>query len=444
MAEIAPPAHTQGASSRPPAGGPLPHHPATPTPASVPPAPPEKPQPPSSNRFALFLRSRTDRVLTGVAGGLAAVSGLDPLVIRLAFAVLALAGGAGMILYLALWSLSAEGSPPAPDALSPRAATQRLAAVGLMITGALLLLREAGLWFGDALVWPALVAAVGSTLIWTRSDADERARWSRLASRLPGRPAETLLRGKVSPLRVLGGGFLIVAGMAAFLAAHDAFAAIRNVLFAVAVTVIGVALVFGPWLWRLGRQVSEERRERIRSEERAEMAAQLHDSVLQTLALIQRTPDREEAVTLARAQERELRSWLYGRAGRADLVSAALDAMADRVERLHHVSVEAVVVGDTRMDDRLRAVVDACGEAAMNAAKHSGSKQIAVFVEIESNLVTAYVRDYGKGFNRAEVPSDRRGIVDSIEGRMQRNGGTATIVSTPGEGTDVQLELPRA
>jgi signal transduction histidine kinase len=391
----------------------------------------------------LFVRSPSDRVLTGVAGGLAAISGLDPLVIRLAFAVLALAGGTGIVLYLVLWSLSAEGSPPVHLSLSRRAATQRLIAVGLMLTGALLLLREAGLWFGDALVWPGMVAAVGSTLIWTRSDADERARWSRLASRLPGKPVQTVLRGKVSPLRVLGGGFLIVAGMAAFLAAHDAFAAIRNVLFAVAVTVIGVALVFGPWLWRLARQVSDERRERIRSEERAEMAAQLHDSVLQTLALIQRTPDREQAVALARGQERELRAWLYGRAGKTDLVSAALDQMADRVEQLHHVPVETVVVGDTRMDDRIRAVVDACGEATMNAAKHSGARQIAVFVEIEPDRVTAYVKDDGRGFDRAEVPGDRRGITDSIEGRMQRNGGSASIVSTPGEGTDVQLELTR-
>jgi signal transduction histidine kinase len=260
---------------------------------------------------------------------------------------------------------------------------------------------------------------------------------------LPGRPVETVLTGPISPVRVLGGGVLIVAGMAAFLAAHDALVAVRNVLFAVGVTVTGIALVFGPWLWRLARQVSEERRERIRSEERAEMAAQLHDSVLQTLALIQRTDDRDEAVALARSQERELRGWLYGRAGKTDVLSAALDEMADRVERLHHVSVETVVVGDTRLDDRLRAVADACGEATMNAAKHSGAKQVTVFVEIEPDLVTAYVRDDGAGFDRAEVPADRRGIADSIEGRMERNGGSATIVSIPGEGTEVELKLPR-
>jgi signal transduction histidine kinase len=125
------------------------------------------------------------------------------------------------------------------------------------------------------------------------------------------------------------------------------------------------------------------------------------------------------------------------------VVSAALDEMADRVERLHHVSVDTVVVGDTRLDDKLSAVVDACGEATMNAAKHSGAKQIAVFIEIEPDLVTAYVRDDGIGFDRTAVPDDRRGIADSIEGRMERHGGTATIVSAPGEGTDVELKLPR-
>jgi signal transduction histidine kinase len=394
-------------------------------------------------RPAVLIRSSSDRVLTGVAAGLAARSGLDPLVVRLVFVVLALAGGAGMVIYLGLWLVSSEGAPSPAVTLTREAESRRLVAVASMTTGALLLLRTAGIWFGDALVWPVFLAAVGSVLIWTRSDADERARWSRLAARLPGRPVESVLSGPVSPLRVLGGAVLIVAGMGAFLAAHDALAAVRNVLFAVAVTVIGVALVFGPWLWRLGRQASDERRERIRSEERAEMAAQLHDSVLQTLALIQRTDDRDEAVALARGQERELRAWLYGRAGNNDLVSAALDEMAGRVERLHHVSVDTVVVGDTRLDDRLRAVVDACGEATMNAAKHSGAKQIAVFVEIDPERVTAYVRDDGVGFDRGKVPGDRRGIADSIEARMERNGGTATIVSAPGEGTDVQLELPR-
>jgi signal transduction histidine kinase len=392
---------------------------------------------------ALFARSPSDRVLTGVAAGLADRFGMDPLVIRLAFVVLSLAGGAGTILYLLLWLLSADGPSLTPVRLAPEISVRRIAAVGLMVTGALLLLRQAGLWFGDALVWPVFLAAAGSVLIWTRSDADERARWSRLASRLPARPVERVLTGPISPLRVLGGGFLIVAGMGAFLAAHDALAAASNVLFAVGVTVMGVALVFGPWLWRLAREASEERRERIRSEERAEMAAQLHDSVLQTLALIQRTGDRDEAVALARGQERELRAWLYGRAGNTDVVSAALDEMADRVERLHHVSVDTVVVGDTRLDDKLRAVVDACGEATMNAAKHSGAKQIAVFIEIDRDFVTAYVRDDGVGFDRAAVPADRRGIADSIEGRMERHGGTATIVSAPGEGTDVELKLPR-
>ena len=256
------------------------------------------PDRPSSNaetrheaRPKLFLRSPSDRVLTGVAAGLASRFGLDPLVVRLAFTVLALAGGAGIVLYVLLWLLSGDGPVPAPVLLTAETATRRRVAVALMVTGALLLLREAGIWFGDALVWPVFVAAAGSVLIWTRSGDEERARWSRLAARLPGRPVHTVFTGSVSPLRVLGGAALIVAGMGAFLAAHDALAAARNVLFATAVTAIGIALIFGPWLWSLAREASAERRERIRSEERAEMAAQLHDSVLQTLALIQRSGD---------------------------------------------------------------------------------------------------------------------------------------------------------
>ena len=174
------------------------------------------------------------------------------------------------------------------------------------------------------------------------------------------------------------------------------------------------------------------------------MAAHLHDSVLQSLALIQRAPSAREMATLARLQERELRNWLYGRtaAGQVGSIESALDAVASRVESRHHVKVETVVVGDIGLNDRLRALVSACSEAVENAAKHSGAGTVAVFVEVGADAVMAFVRDGGSGFDLDAIAPDRGGIAQSITGRLERQGGSATIVTAPGTGTEIQLRLP--
>jgi signal transduction histidine kinase len=190
----------------------------------------------------------------------------------------------------------------------------------------------------------------------------------------------------------------------------------------------------------------EERNSRVRSEARAEFAAHLHDSVLQTLALIQRASEPREMAGLARTQERELRAWLYGRAPtvRGLTLRDAIDDMASRIERDNQVRVEAIVVGDLALDDDLQALVAACTEAAHNAARHAGVDVVSVYVEVEPGQVSAYVRDEGSGFDRRSVPADRRGITDSIERRMERHGGSARVRSEPGRGTEVVLRLPRA
>jgi signal transduction histidine kinase len=398
-------------------------------------------------------RSRSDRIVAGVAAALGDRLGIDPVVVRLAFVVLAFAGGVGVIAYLLLWAFSGEASDTGDAAngaaeerpASRRENVEKTAAFALVVAGALLLLRAAGVWFGDAVVWPVALGAFGSALIWTRADDAGRARFARVASRVPRFPVEDALTGGLSRTRILVGSILIAGGMAAFLAANNALLAFRNVVFAVVVTVTGLGLILGPWVWRLARQLSDERRERIRSEERAEMAAHLHDSVLQSLALIQRASTPQEMVTLARSQERELRAWLYGRSGPAagDLLSTAIEQTADRVEQLHHVRVEVVVVGDCPLDERVQALVQATGESAMNAARHAGVDAISVYVEVEPEQVTAFVRDQGTGFDREAVPPDRRGIAHSIVGRMERAGGTATVESKLGEGTEVTLRLPR-
>src|SRR6266508_4505451 len=241
------------------------------------------------------------------------------------------------------------------------------------------------------------------------------------------------------------GGLMVATGMGYALATADTLAAAGSALLAIAATTAGLVLILGPWILRLYRALTEERRERIRSAERAEMAAHLHDSVLHTLALIQRADAPMEVVTLARRQERELRSWLYGQPAplEQERLGTAVEALASRVEELHAIAVDVVVVGDEPLDERSRAVVLACQEAAVNAARHSGVTNVSVYVEAEPDGITAYVRDEGKGFDPDAVPPDRRGIRDSIRGRIERQGGTVTITSEPGGGTEVALHLPR-
>jgi signal transduction histidine kinase len=214
---------------------------------------------------------------------------------------------------------------------------------------------------------------------------------------------------------------------------------------AVALAVTGLALLLGPWISRLARDLAAERGERIRNQERADVAAHLHDSVLQTLALLQRNADDPKAVArLARRQERELRDWLYAgdQADGQSFRSAMLAAAAD-VEGRHDVTVEVVCVGDIEMSDATRTLASAAGEAMVNAAKHAGVDTVDAYVEVSDVAVDVFVRDRGVGFDPESVPEDRLGLRRSIMERMRRHGGTAEVRSTPGEGTEVRLRMPR-
>jgi len=379
-------------------------------------------------------RSRSERWIGGVAGGIGHHLGVQPNAVRVAFVVLSFAAGFGIVVYVLTWLLApleaeTDGAQPAMRRIAlptPR----RAFGIGFVIAGLLALLWLGGLWFEGNLAWPVVLAAIGFAVLWARGDG----RWT-LAS----------LGTPLSFTRFAIGAVLILAGMAVFLVGRTSLESVGNVLVGMIVALGGAALLAGPWVWTMGRQLVEERSSRVRSEERAEMAAHLHDSVLQTLALIQRSTSPREMTSLARTQERELRAWLYGRAPELAGVRLrdAVDSMAGRIERQHQVSVEAVVVGDAEMDERLRGLVNACAEAVANAAVHSGSTAISVYVEVETETVTAFVRDQGSGFDPAAVPADRRGIADSIVGRMERHGGTATVHSQPGAGTEVVLKLPR-
>jgi signal transduction histidine kinase len=200
-------------------------------------------------------------------------------------------------------------------------------------------------------------------------------------------------------------------------------------------------LVFAPWLWQLAAQHGE----RIRLQERADVAARVHDSVLQTLALVQRHAGDEARVSsLARRQERELRRWLYGGGlGEGTTLEDALAEAAADVEELHGVKIELASAGHVPLDESVEQLVLAAREAMTNAAKFAGAGEISVYAESDDSAVSVYVRDRGAGFDRASVPPDRRGLADSIEGRLARAGGRAAIRSAPGEGTEIELTLPR-
>jgi signal transduction histidine kinase len=395
-------------------------------------------------------------VVAGVAGGVGRYLGVDPVLVRTGFVVLTFAGAVGPVLYAILWATT--GDEADRPAAHRRPTVQQAVALALVTLGVLLLLRDVGLWFGDALVWPVVLGAAGSAVVWTRGDDTASARladssWGRVAGRRgPVGAVARVATAPSSPTRIVVGTVLVALAVAGFLAGNDALAALRDLSLALLAAGAGALLLFGPWLSRMVSELGAERRERVRQEERAELAAHLHDSVLQTLALIQRSADDPRRIaTLARVQERELRAWLYG-SGRAagatpTTLTDAFEQVAAEVETLHHLAVDVVVVGDAPVGTGTRALLGAVREAITNAAKHAGVDEIAVYVEVGADQVTAFVRDRGVGFDVDAAlgggDGHRRGLRDSIIGRLERHGGTATVWSAPGEGTEVELCVPR-
>jgi signal transduction histidine kinase len=352
-----------------------------------------------------------DRVLAGVCSGVAESLAVDATLVRLVFALLTFASGAGILAYLGAWALL-----PAPEEPAP-ARRRRIVGAVLLFWSAVVALRSLGLT--DSFVWPLALIAAAAALATGRVTLGLDARRARVMS-------------------------FALAAVGLFLFVDRNRHGSATTLLAPGAVAAALLLVVGPWAWRLVRERDAEHAARIRTEERADLAARVHDSVLQTLALIQRDPsDARRVATLARRQERELRSWLYPDrepAGEGTLADAVETAAAE-VEELHGVRVELVRTGDAPLDERARVLVLAAREAMTNAAKHSGADEVSVFLDATPERVALYVRDTGAGFDPAAVAADRRGISESIRGRMERVGGTATIVSAPGAGTDVELEL---
>jgi signal transduction histidine kinase/phage shock protein PspC (stress-responsive transcriptional regulator) len=406
-------------------------------------------------------RSAEERYLGGVAGGLAAHLGLPVLWVRAGFVVLTVLSGFGAVLYAGLWLMlplehEVEAEPQGIAAATRQGKRtsrlpRRLDDIGPMVAlaalavGALLLLRQLGVGFGSVFFWPLLLATVGVALLWRQADEAQRARWASSSVRV--NPMQAVLGGGgvAAAVRIFVGIALLASAIGALVAQSGNISLLDDVALATALGVIGVGLIVWPWVYRLTSDLSDERRERIRSQERADVAAHLHDSVLQTLAMIQKQADDPRMVaTLARAQERDLRSWLYDDPGRTvDTLSAALRAAAAEVEDGHGVPVEVVTVGDRTLSPDVDALAKAAREAMVNAALHSGADKVDVFAEAGPDRVEVFVRDRGRGFDPEDVPADRHGVRGSIINRVRRHGGDADVRSGHGEGTEVRLSLNR-
>jgi signal transduction histidine kinase len=311
------------------------------------------------------------------------------------------------------------------------------AGISILALGVVLLLQDRGVidlepgWLLAALTATVVLAIASRSLSGSVSDEEPTA---------PEREALRASRAGFAVAVVLGAALF-------FFWATGVLEAAGSAALAALVVTIALVLISAPLWWSMGRRLGAERVARARSQERAEVAAHLHDSVLQTLALVQKRADEpDEVAKLARRQERELRSWLAGegplRPG--ERLADALESVAVDVEEQHGAQVEAVVVGDAPLDDRLEALVAATREALTNAVKFgSDGGPVRLYAEIEPKLIKVFVDDRGPGFDAEAVPEDRRGIRESIIGRMERYGGHAEIRTGSGEGTEVEITLDR-
>ncbi|MBB4948781.1 signal transduction histidine kinase/phage shock protein PspC (stress-responsive transcriptional regulator) [Kitasatospora gansuensis] len=451
----------------------------------------------ASPPYRRLYRSPHGRMLGGVAHGLALHLGLPVTWVRVAFVLLFFAQGIGVLLYAAFWFVVPIGiGEPAPgagprwayvnggfvpadavvggaelrkgrprrigrlrellqrtfhgetavageavtDSRPAKGGLGQLLALLLLVVGIMALLSALHIQTAKPYMWPLLTVGVGVALVWRQADDSRWQRWFGLEEGTKRRAAYT---------RVGAGVLLVVAGTVGFLILQGGDSTVSSVIEAALAVLAGVLVLVGPYALRMWQDLGTERTARIRAQERAEIAAHVHDSVLHTLTLIQRNADdAKEVLRLARAQERELRLWLYRPEAAAE---AAPDTLAERirsvvaeVEDLHGVAVELVCVGDCPMDDRIAAQIQAAREATVNAAKYGGGGPVQVYAEVEGRTVSVFVRDHGPGFDPDSVPEDRMGVRESIIGRMKRNGGTARVRPAPDGGTEVELEMERA
>jgi signal transduction histidine kinase len=340
--------------------------------------------------------------------------------LRAATVATAPAAGIGPALY-AMLSLAQALTQARP--LDVRPQWRQALGTGLVGLGFVLAAAEAGLTFpDDDVLWAVLVGSTALSAFWWLSGPSPAARRS---------------------LAVVAVLFLVVWG--AFVPGPGGD--VDQLVIAGIAGALLATIVFGPRLIRSSRAAADERARLARIDERAEVAGVVHDSVLQTLALIQsRADDPAEVRALARAQERDLRARLFaqsGSNGQPTSIAAALRAVTAEIEDAHRVKIDIVTVGDAPLDEPATALVAAAREALLNSVRHAPGAPLSLFAEVGDGRVAAYVRDRGPGFDLDDIPEDRRGVTDSIVARMVRHGGHAAVRTAPGGGCEVQLVLER-
>ncbi|MGV1009354.1 MAG: PspC domain-containing protein [Dermatophilaceae bacterium] len=386
-------------------------------------------------------RSNDDRYVAGVCGGIAAHLGVSASLVRLAFVVLSvLMGGLGVVVYLFLWALTPASTEAPPDAVVEAPRRPRLGMPGwFVIAGAALVL--AGLSFGTPLgtvttnlrlLLPLAAVGAGAFIAWYQIDERQGRHWS----------SRTVWERIAVVLQPILGVLIAAGGVIVLVSAGQGLQGVWNGALAALAVLVGAGVIAAPFVLRMYRGLQREQAERVRATERADIAAHLHDSVLQTLALIQRRSDDPQTVQrLARSQERELRSWLYaGQEPAADRLAGAVTAEVNEVEDEQGVPVELVVTGDRPMTAEGEALVRATREALLNAVRH-GRPPVTVYVEVGALGAEVFVRDHGDGFDLRDIAEDRLGVRESILGRMARAGGTARIRRLE-QGTEIALSLP--
>lgn len=367
--------------------------------------------------YPVMSRPQSGRVVAGVAAGLAQNLGVSALSARIALTALTLLGGVGAMAYAGLWIFT----PALDDAPSTRRSPLSLMLVFLALAGSAVgVLGVSGASLSVAV--PLAVVAIGAVLAWLAYDRG--------------------LNTPVGLVAVAAGAVLVIGGVV--VAAVTWESGSGSAILATALTLVGFGALVVPLVLKLWRSLSQEQAAKAVSEERAEIAARLHDSVLQTLALIQkRAGDSREVTRLARAQERELRAWLFDAPSAAPTTCfGALEAACGEVEDLFDMRVSAVTVGeDAELTEAAKLLIQAAREAMVNAGKHAGVDAVDVYAELLAGELSIFVRDRGVGFDVDAIPADRHGIRDSIRARVEGSGGRVRISSTPGEGTEVELAV---
>ncbi|MGC2486140.1 MAG: PspC domain-containing protein [Acidimicrobiales bacterium] len=395
-------------------------------------------------------RGVDNAILGGVCGGLAIRLGVRERVVRIVFCLLALVSGVGLLLYMMLW-LGVRRADESRS-IAQRLVGRRHKLVNVVIGAAaivaiFLVLNRLGMPDLGIYAWPFFLTVIGAIGVWRGASPEEQAHLHELAKSAPVVGVATSRTRWSFWLRLALGVIFIIFGLQILHHlgspwSHDTTSA----LFGTLVLIGGALILLAPWWLATLNDLTGERRQRVRMEERADVATHLHDSVLQTLTLIERSAGDEVAVKrLARTQERELREWLFNPEGSSDSGTFLSDlrSLENEIENDYGVRVDLVVVGDCESTDRVTALVAAGREAAINAARWSRSDLVSIYAEVEDTTISLFVRDQGSGFDPEQVVSDRQGIALSIRQRITQRGGEVVLKSTIGEGTEVQLTLPR-